>query len=126
MSGVVHFEIHASDPQALAKFYAGVFGWSVRHLPEMDYWLIDPGEGAGIGGGLLRRRGERAADGQGVNAFVCSIAVASAEAAHAKALATGATTALPLMAIPGVGWQAYIKDPDGNIVGLHQADAAAK
>jgi predicted enzyme related to lactoylglutathione lyase len=29
------------------------------------------------------------------------------------------------MAIPGVGWQAYIKDPDDNILGLHQADAGA-
>jgi predicted enzyme related to lactoylglutathione lyase len=30
------------------------------------------------------------------------------------------------MAIPGVGWQAYVKDPDENIVGLHQPDPGAK
>jgi len=24
------------------------------------------------------------------------------------------------------GWQAYIRDPDENIVGLHQADQSAK
>lgn len=127
MSGVVHFEIHATDPQTtLAAYYAVVFGWSARHIEAMDYWLLDTGGGAGIGGGMLRRRGEKAADGQGVNAFVCSIAVASAEQSLAKALAAGGTAALPLMAIPGIGYQAYIKDPDGNIVGLHQADPAAK
>jgi predicted enzyme related to lactoylglutathione lyase len=30
------------------------------------------------------------------------------------------------MAIPRVGYQAYIKDPDGNILGLHQPDPNAK
>ena len=125
MAGVVHFEIHASEPESLGAFYAAVFGWSVRHIPSMDYWMLDTGGGAGIAGGMLRRRGDRAADGQGVNAFVCSIAVTSAQEAHTKALAAGATTAIPLQAIPGVGYQVYIKDPDGNLVGLHQADPAA-
>jgi len=27
--------------------------------------------------------------------------------------------------VPGVGWLAYVKDPDGNILGLLQADPAA-
>jgi len=126
MTGVVHFEIHATDPESLGAFYAEVFGWSVRAIPQLDYWLFEVGEGGGIGGGMLKRRGERAPDGQGVNAFVCSIAVASVEAAYAKALAAGAVTAIPPHAIPGVGYQAYIKDPDGNIVGLHQGDASAR
>ena len=39
---------------------------------------------------------------------------------------TGATVAMPKMGIPGVGWQATIKDPDGNILGLHQQDPNAK
>lgn len=124
MSGVVHFEIHATDPETLAAYYADVFGWSARHIEAMDYWLLETG--GGIGGGMPRRRGDKAADCQGVNAFVCSITVASAEQSLAKALAAGGTAALPLMAIPGIGYQAYIKDPDGAIVGLHQADPAAK
>jgi predicted enzyme related to lactoylglutathione lyase len=52
--------------------------------------------------------------------------VASLDAALETALKAGAQVALPKMAIPGVGWQAYIRDPDENIVGLHQADHAAK
>lgn len=126
MNRVVHFEIHASDPEKLVAFYTGVFGWKVTPMPQFDYWLLDTGsEPGGIGGGLNRRRGA-AADGAPVNAFVCSLGVASVDDVMAKALAAGATVAMPKMPIPGVGWQAYIKDPDGNILGLHQSDANAK
>jgi predicted enzyme related to lactoylglutathione lyase len=38
----------------------------------------------------------------------------------------GGTLALPKMAVPGVGWLAYVKDPDGNLCGLMQADSAAR
>jgi uncharacterized protein len=38
----------------------------------------------------------------------------------------GGTLALPRMAVPGVGWLAYVKDPDGNILGVLQADTSAK
>jgi hypothetical protein len=30
------------------------------------------------------------------------------------------------MAIPGIGWQAYCKDLDGVLFGIHQADPGAK
>ena len=127
MNRVVHFEIHASDPEKLVAFYTNVFGWKVSHMPQFDYWLIDTGsEPNGIGGGLARRRGPAAGEGAPVNAFVCSLGVASLDDALAKALDAGASVALPKMGIPGVGWQAYIKDPDGNILGLHQPDKDAK
>ena len=126
MNRVVHFEIHASNPDQLAAFYAKVFGWKVNHLPELDYWLLDTGDGDGINGGLLRRRGAPATNGQPVNAYVCSLGVKSVDESFRAALASGATEALPKQAIPGVGYQAYIKDPDGNIVGLHQRDPNAK
>ncbi len=38
----------------------------------------------------------------------------------------GAECALPKMAIPGVGWLAYYKDPDGHIFGIMQNDPGAK
>jgi predicted enzyme related to lactoylglutathione lyase len=30
------------------------------------------------------------------------------------------------MPVPGIGWLAYVKDPDGNILGLMQSDANAR
>ncbi|MBL9097983.1 MAG: VOC family protein [Alphaproteobacteria bacterium] len=128
MPRVTHFEIHAGEPAKLAAFYRELFGWKMQHLPHIDYWLIDTSEGTepGINGGLLQRRGPKPADGQPVNAFVCTVSVTSVDTFAAKALKLGGTEAVPKMAIPGVGWVAYCKDPDGNIFGLHQEDANAK
>jgi predicted enzyme related to lactoylglutathione lyase len=126
MNRVVHFEIHASEPEKLAKFYADVFGWSVNHIPQFDYWILDTGTGDGINGGLLKRRGPAAPGGAPVNAFVCSLGVESVDSVFKKALAAGAVEAVAKHAIPGVGYQAYIRDPDNNIVGLHQPDPNAK
>jgi uncharacterized protein len=34
MNAPVHFEIHGSDPEALVKFYGGVFGWGfTNYMP---------------------------------------------------------------------------------------------
>jgi predicted enzyme related to lactoylglutathione lyase len=128
MPRVTHFEIHAEHPEKLAAYYAELFGWKMQHMAQIDYWFIDTahGEEPGINGGLLRRRGPKAASGQPVNAYVCTVNVASVDAFFAKALKLGGVEALAKMAIPGVGWMAYAKDPDGNIFGLHQADAGAK
>lgn len=128
MPRVAHFEIHASEPAKLAAYYRELFGWKMQHLAHIDYWLIDTSEGPepGINGGLLQRRGPKPAEGQAVNAFMCTVNVASVDTYFAKAVKLGGTEALPKMAIPGVGWVAYAKDPDGNIFGLHQADTNAK
>jgi predicted enzyme related to lactoylglutathione lyase len=42
-----------------------------------------------------------------------------------RSVSLGGTLALPKMPIPGVGWLAYVKDPDGNIFGLTQPDTTA-
>jgi uncharacterized protein len=124
MNHPVHFEIHGSDPEALLKFYGGVFGWTFTNYMPGEYWLVDTH--GGINGGLMKRRGPAPGEVSPVNAFVCSLGVESLDATLKTALAAGATIALPKVAIPNVGWQVYIKDPDGNILGLHQADAGAK
>ena len=128
MPRVIHFEIHASDPEKIVTFYKRVFDWQINPLPGMDYWLINTGDekSPGINGGLVKRRGEKPAEGQPVNAFVCSLDVPSVDEFVKKALGAGGTLALPKMAIPNVGWQAYVKDPDGNILGLHQVDPKAR
>lgn len=128
MPRVAHFEIHATKPAELAAYYRELFGWKMQHIPHIDYWMIDTSEGSapGINGGLLQRRGATATDGQPVNAFVCTVSVSLIDAYFQKAIQLGGTQAVPKMAIPGVGWVAYCKDPDGNIFGLHQEDSEAK
>jgi len=128
MSRVLHFEVHASQPQVLIDFYSALLGWSFQKFPgPMDYWMIVTGPDGtpGINGGLLPRRGAAPAEGQAVNAYVCTVGVEAVDAAVAKSLTLGGTVALPKMPIPGVGWLAYVKDPDGNILGLLQPDEKA-
>ena len=122
----IHFEIHASDPEKIVAFYVKVFDWKITHMPQMDYWLIATGTGDGINGGLMKRRGPAPSENNPVNAFVCSLGVDSVDTYVDRALKAGGTMALPKMAIPGIGWQAYVKDPDENILGLHQPDPSAK
>lgn len=128
MGRVVHFEIHATDPERLAAFYRELFGWKIdKWEGPMDYWMIMTGDTAtpGINGGLVRRMGDAPAAGQSVNAFVCTVDVADVDGDVAKAVSLGAVVALPKMPVPGVGWLAYIIDLDGNILGLMQNDPAA-
>jgi uncharacterized protein len=127
MGRVVHFEIHAENPDRAIGFYTKLFGWQfTKWVGPMPYWLIKTGEGGpGIDGGLVPRHGPAPADGQAVNAYVCTVDVANLDASWTTALAAGATAALPKMPIPGVGWLAYVKDTEGNILGMMQRDPAA-
>lgn len=127
MSRAVHFEIHASNPQALIDFYSGLFGWSFNKWEGGDYWMIHtgPDDQPGINGGLMPRRGPLPESTAAVNAFVITVDVDDVDAAVSGAHLAGGTTALPKMPVPGIGWLAYLKDPDGNIFGVMQADTAA-
>ena len=129
MGRVIHFEIHAQEPERAAKFYAAVFGWEVKKWDgPAEYWLVstgDPGR-PGINGGLMRRQGSPPGDGQAVNAYVCTAEVASADGTAAAVAANGGSVVVPKMAIPGLGWLFYFKDTEGNIFGAMQPDPAAK
>jgi predicted enzyme related to lactoylglutathione lyase len=127
MSRVVHFEIHAAEPQRAVGFYQAVFGWQFKKWEgPQDYWLITTGPDSepGINGGMLRRQG--GIDGTAVLAYVCTVGVSSLEATLSSIDKLGGSIAMPKMAVPGVGWLAYAKDTEGNIFGILQPDAAAK
>jgi uncharacterized protein len=126
MPRIVHFEIHAEDPQRAIRFYAAVFEWKFTEWGP-DYSLVTTGPDGqpGINGGLLRRRGPAPQNGQPVNAFVCTIDVPDLDDYLGRVEQNGGSIALPKMPVPGIGWLAYAKDPDGNIFGLMQSDSAA-
>ena len=137
MNRPVHFEIHATDPEALIKFYGEVFGWTFPVWMEtpVKYWGVVTGprmdepdfaKNPGINGGLLKRHGTGPAQGAAVAAFICTVQVDDYDSTHDKIMAAGGTVALPKAAIPGMAWQGYYLDPDNNIFGLHQADKEAK
>jgi predicted enzyme related to lactoylglutathione lyase len=129
MSRPVHFEIHSADPDRAAAFYTALFGWQIKKWEgPMEYWMIVTGGDPepGINGGLVRRRGAAPAEGQPVNAFVCTVGVDDLDATLAKLPTAGGTVALAKMPIPGVGQLAYVKDPDGNLLGILQPERDAE
>lgn len=129
MSRAVHFEIQASNPQALIDYYTGLFGWSFNKWEGGEYWLIHTGpeEKPGINGGLLPRRGPVPEAMAAVNAFVVTVDVEDIDTALVNAAANGSGGAIvvPKMPVPGIGWLGYARDPDGNIFGMMQEDPEA-
>lgn len=131
MNRVVHFELHAKDMDRMQKFYSDIFGWEIKDMgPQMGgYRLITTGTdeaGAtwpGINGGMNPRKGELPTEGQPVNAFVCTISVENIDATLEKIEKAGGTIATHKMEVPGVGWLAYRKDPEGNIFGVLQPNS---
>lgn len=124
MNSVYFFEIQASNPALLRTFYEAVFGWEFTKqdgLP-VEYYQIKT---EGINGGLLQRPTETPAQGQGTNAFTCSMQVEDFDATAEKILANGGIVALEKFAVPGKCWQGYFLDPDNNTMGLFQVDESA-
>ncbi len=128
MARPVHFEIHASDPQASRDFYEQVFGWAFQQWGDQPYWVIYTGEDGtpGINGGLLPRDGDPPASGTPVNSFVVTVDVESLDETLEAALKLGGEIRVPRMAMEGLGWLAYLADPDGNLFGVMQADESAR
>ncbi len=66
MNRIIHFEIHAGNPERAVKFYRDVFGWEINEwvmpgvqMKEEDrYWLVTTGSKteSGINGGIVSRR----------------------------------------------------------------------
>ncbi len=129
MSRVVHFAIHAADPVRAIHFYASLFGWQFKKSSAAeDQWLIKTGANGqpGIDGLLLPRRGTPPIDDQPMNGYLCTIDVPSVELVIEEAERRGGALVAPKSAVPGVGWIAYLKDPEGNLFGVMRRDLAAR
>lgn len=122
MSRVVHFEISAEKPEEVISFYKNTFNWRFEKWEgPMVYWIIMTGDEKtpGIDGGLKKR------DEMGTNT-VNTIDVVSIDESIEKVRKNGGEIIVPKMAVPGVGWFACFKDPQGNVFGIMQSDKSAK
>ncbi|MYL50448.1 VOC family protein [Halobacillus litoralis] len=131
MGRVVHFEVHVDDMERAKKFYGEVFDWKFEDWSEyagMPYFGVVTGgdDELGINGALMQRQSAPPELNQAVNAYACTMGVEDYDAVEAKVLEGGGKVALPKYALPGMAWQGYYLDPEGNIFGLHQPDENAK
>jgi uncharacterized protein len=125
MSGrIVHFEIPFDDGDRARGFYQEAFGWNVAQVPEMDYTMVTsgptteegmPSEPGFINGGMFGR-GDNPATGP-----VLTVDVDSIDAALEKIEKLGGATLLPRQPVGSMGFVAYFRDTEGNVLGLWES-----
>ncbi|MCM3662016.1 VOC family protein [Georgenia satyanarayanai] len=119
---VVHFEIPFEDRDRAKRFYSDVFHWQVEEMPELDYVGVQTGpagqdgmasEPGYIGGGMTARAGSNTAtvivlDSTDIDADLSRVE------SHGGEVLEGRTP------VGDMGFAAYFKDSEGNVVGLWQ------
>lgn len=121
MPRVIHFEIHADDPERCSRFYQDVFGWQISQWDNHDYWLVTTGNEPepGINGGIMKRRDPR-------GAVYNTVAVPWVDEYIERVIELGGKLVVPKMPIPGVGYLAYCQDTEGNVFGIMHEDKNAR
>jgi len=121
----IYFEIQADQTERARRFYTDVFGWKFAKAvgTPVEYWRIETGDGGR--GGLLERPAASPPSDCGTNAYVCSFEVTNYDDAADAILKLGGTIALRKFAVPGVCWQGYFLDTEGNTFGVFQPDSKA-
>jgi uncharacterized protein len=117
---VVHFEVPYDDADRATKFYRDVFGWNITPMPEMDYTTVStgpvsdqgmPAEPGYIGGGMFKREGD-------LDRPIITLDVASIDDAMKTVTASGGSAVGEKMTVGEMGFAAYFKDSEGNLMGL--------
>lgn len=126
MNSVVHFEIPSEDKARAKKFYAKAFGWEFSDMEvgegetytgaittETDDETYMPKKAGAINGAIFTR------DEKLVNPVI-TIDVNSIEDAFEKIEAAGGQKLIEKGEVPEMGYYAYFKDSEGNVMGLWQ------
>ncbi len=120
MPKIVHFEIPADDPQRAGAFYHDVLGWEITRFGGEPYWLARAGadDEPGANGALVSR-------GDLHRSPVLIAGVADIDDVLRRVESCGGKVAQGKLPVPGMGWSAYVTDPEGNTIGLFQPDPGA-
>jgi predicted enzyme related to lactoylglutathione lyase len=122
MGKVVHFEIPADDLPRAKKFYSTVFDWKASDVPEMEYVMLGttesdengmPKQPGAINGGMMKRQDP-------LKHPVVTIDVENIDDSLAKVEKNGGQVVREKLAVGDMGFTAYIKDSEGNVIGLWQ------
>jgi predicted enzyme related to lactoylglutathione lyase len=121
---VVHFEVPFDDVERATGFYRDVFGWQIQSVPDLDYHMVMSGpvgaegmptEPGYINGGMFARAPQFPATP------VITIDVDDIDACLAQIEASGGATVEKKIPVGEMGFAAYFKDPEGNVMGLWQS-----
>lgn len=116
MSRIVHFEIPANDPKKMIDFFVRVFDWRFKQFGQSEYWIIETGEHEekGINGAMMKKVHPQ-------QPLTHDIQVDNIDEAIKLIESHGGAMIVPKTELPGVGWRAFFKDPEGNLHGLWQS-----
>lgn len=118
---VVHLRCHSATVTARRTFYKKAFGWQLNEIPEMKYTIVStgpvaesgmPAEPGYIGGGMFERE---PAFPQGP---VITIDVDSIDDALETIRSLGGEAVGEKTQVGEMGFAAYFKDTEGNVMGL--------
>jgi predicted enzyme related to lactoylglutathione lyase len=109
---VTLFQIISKDAEATARFYSGLFGWTVDANNPIGYRRIDTGSADGIHGGIWP------APPQAPGFVQLFTAVDNVAEAVKKAESLGAKTLIPPTVLPEGDEMAVMLDPQGMSFGL--------
>ncbi len=128
---IVHFEIPADQPERAVEFYRELFGWEIKKFEGsvaggMEYWMVQTvptdaegrPERPGVNGGLMRRMYPD-------QPLVNYINVENVEESVSRAERLGAKVLMGKTPVPGMGWFAQLKDPEGNLFAVWETDMSA-
>jgi len=118
---VAHFEIPYDDKDRACTFYGEAFGWELSTWGKGEYTLVGTGptgesgptEPGFINGGLMQR-------GEPVQGPVVTIVVEDVDATLSRVEELGGSRAVDKQAVGDMGFAAYFRDPEGNLMGLFQ------
>lgn len=114
-----HIELTTEDVTKAQKFYAAVFAWKLRPMPQMNYTMIEVGEG--VGGGMQNKQMPDAPTG-----WLAYVAVDDVKKTMAKAVKGGATPLLEYQDIGDMGAIGIFRDPFGSPLGIWAPKAPAR
>ena len=124
MDPIVHFEIPVNDIEKARAFYGATFGWNLQdwpmpdgstyigvHTTPIDEKTRMPLKPGAINGGIMKRTDV-------VKAPIFAVNVPSIDDKVKQIESAGGKVVMPKMDMMGMGFYAYVTDPEGNVLGL--------
>ncbi|HZY47472.1 MAG TPA: VOC family protein [Candidatus Bathyarchaeia archaeon] len=122
---VVHFELPADNVERAKNFYQKAFGWDISQFPGMEYHMVNTAEvdqqtrqpkiPGGINGGMAKRNGDTNKN------TVITIDTTDIDATLKNIERLGGKTVQKKQPVADMGFTAYFKDTEGNVIGLWQS-----
>jgi predicted enzyme related to lactoylglutathione lyase len=92
-----------------------VFDWNIRHIPEMNYHLVETGGQGGINGGIMTPQ-----EGPWPGNMSFYIDVDNLSTYAEKIRKAGGKIIVERMEVPNMGAFSLFEDPDGRVLGMWQ------